>query len=113
MRDIFFKNRISADNKRKIIATSEINDAQGVHSVIHRHFIYILKEAKDNNKAERPLPSVHILKERNTKEHREKFTCKLKGSMYVLNNEKLFLVVFMHSLSINLTAIPAQDLISH
>ena len=113
MRDILFKNRISADNKRKIIVTSEINDAQGVHSVIRRHFVYILKEAKDENEAERPVPSVHILKERNTKEHREKFTCKLKGSMLVQNNGKLFLVIFMHSLSISLSAIPAQDLISN
>jgi len=113
MRDILFKNRISADNKRKIIVTSEIDDAQGVHSVIHRHFVYILKEVKDKNEAERPLPSVHILKERNTKEHREKFSCKLKGSMYVLNKGKLFLVIFMHSLSISLSAIPAQDLINN
>jgi len=112
MRDIFFKNRTSADNKRKIIASSEISDAQGVHSVIRRHFVYIVKEAKGDNQAERPQPCVHILKERNTKEHREKYTCRLKGSMYVLNKEKLFLVVFMHTLSINLTAIPAQDLIN-
>jgi len=113
MRDILFKNRISADNKRKIIVTSEINDAQGVHSVIRRHFVYIIKEVQDNNKTERPAPSVHILKERNTKEHREKFTCKLKGSMLVQNNGKLFLVIFMHSLSVNLSAIPAQDLINN
>lgn len=113
MRDIFFKNRTSADNKRKIIASSEISDTQGVHSVIRRHFVYIVKEVKGDSQIERPQPWVHILKERNTKEHRERFVCRLKGSMYALNNKKLFLVVFMHSLSINLTAIPAQDLINH
>jgi hypothetical protein len=112
MRDLFFKNHTSADNKRKIIASSETADSQGVRKTIRRHLVYIVKEIKDNQPIERPLPYIYLLKERNTKEQREKFLFKLKGSMQVLHKGRLFLILFMHTLSINLATIPSQDLIN-
>ncbi len=110
MRDIFYKNRTSADNRRKIIASSETSDARGVHSVVRRHFVYIVKEAEQGKRVEKAAPSIHILRERNTKEHRERYTCKVKGSIYVMKNQKLFLVIFLHSLSIELTALTVPGL---
>ncbi len=108
MRDLLFKNLTSRDKKRKVIASSEIVDKQGVRSVIHRHFICIVKEVKDSQ-IKRPLPYLYVLKEHNTKEQKEKFLCRLKGSIYAVNNGRLFLILFMHSLKINLAAI-SQDL---
>lgn len=104
MRDLLYKNLISGDKKRKIVASSEVVDKQGVHSVIHRHFVCIIKELKDNNIAG-PLPYVYILKKRDTKEQQEKFFCRIKGSMFSVNSGKLFLILFMHSLKIDLTAV--------
>jgi hypothetical protein len=104
MRDLLFKNLTSEDKRRRIIASSEITDKEGVHTAIHRHFICIIKEVKDN-KCGQPLPSISVLKERNTKEQREKFLCRIKSSVYAVNNGRLFLILFMHSLKINLTAV--------
>jgi len=103
MRDLLFKNLTSNDKKRKIISSSEVVDKEGIHSVIHRHFVCMVKEV-EGNKVSQPVPSVHVIKEHNTKEQKERFFCKIKGSMYALNNKKLFLVLFVHSLKINLNA---------
>lgn len=109
MRNLLFKNLTSADKKRKIIASSEIVDGQGVRSVIRRHLVYLIKEIKAQN-AEKPLPYLYVLKEHNSLEQREKFFCKIKGSVYAVSNSKLFLIVFMHSLMINLFAIPEDSI---
>jgi len=111
MRDLLFKNLTSSDKKRRIVACSEISDKQGIHSVVHRHFVYIVREVKDAN-THRPESSLQIIRDRNTLEHREKFFCRLKGSILAVKNNKVFLIVFAHSLKICLTAIP-QDSIPH
>ncbi len=111
MRDLLFKNLTSNDKKRKIIASAEIVDKQGVRSIIRRHFICMVKEVKDNRMG-KPLPHLYVIKERNTREHKEKFFCKIKGSIYTIYNSKLFLILFMHSLKINLIAI-TQDSVKY
>ena len=111
MRDLLFKNLISSDRKKRIIASHEIVDKQGVHSVIRRHFIYMLKEVKDEHHIEKPLPYLYVLKEHNTKEHKEKFFCKIKGSLCAINKGKLCLVIFMHSLKIDLVANSVKPLV--
>jgi len=105
MRDLLFKNLTSTDKKRRVISSSEIVDKEGIHSVIHRHFVCMIKEV-EGNKVSQPAPSVCVIKEHNTKEQKERFFCKIKGSMYALNNKKLFLILFVHSLKINLAAVP-------
>lgn len=107
MRDLLFKNLTSADRKRKIISTSEIAEKQGIRSVIRRHFVCMVKEIKDA-KVEKPSPYLYVLKVHNTKEHKEKFFCRIKGSVFVVLNHRLFIIMFMHSLRIDLAAI-SQD----
>ena len=104
MRDLLFKNLTSSDGKRKVISSSEITDKEGVHSIIRRHFICLVQEVKDNKTAQ-PLPYLYVLKERNTRLHKEKFFCRLKGGMYALSNNKVFLITFIHSLKISLVSI--------
>lgn len=111
MRDLLFKNLTSADRKRRIIASSEIVDKQGVRSIIRRHFICTVKEINANEEEKLP-PYLYVLKERNIKEQRQKFFCKIKGSIYAILDGRLFLILFMHSLMINLTSIP-QDLVKY
>lgn len=110
MRDILFKNLTSNEKRRKIIASSEIVDKQGMRSIIHRHFVYLVKEIKDKHNIQKPLPYLYVLKEHNTLEQREKFFCKIKGSIYAVVNAKLLLITFVHSLKIILTAIPEDSL---
>lgn len=105
MRDLVFKNLTSSQRRRKILASSEVTDKEGMRSIIHRHFVYIIREVKDAP-TEKPLPYLYVLKEQNTKEQREKFFCKMKGSLYTINKGKLYLIIFMHTLKVNLVPIP-------
>jgi hypothetical protein len=109
MRDLLFKNLTSQDKKRRILATSEIAEKEGVRSIIRRHFICLVKEIQDN-RIQRPLPYLYVLKEHNKKEQREKFFCRIKGSIYAVHNGRLFLILFMHSLKISLT-VASKDLV--
>lgn len=108
MRDLVFKNLTSEDKKRRVITTVEVTDQEGVHSIIQRRFICIIKEIK-GAPGETPLPYVYVLKERNHQAQKERFFCRMKGSMYLVNREKVYSVAYLHSLKISLTAIP-QDL---
>ena len=101
--DLQFKNLTSADKRRKIITCSETGESHGVRSIIRRHFVWIVKELKDNQ-IEGPRPYLYVLKERNTRDRKERFFCKLKGSIYLAHKGRLFLVAFMHSLKIDLVA---------
>ncbi|MFH1640850.1 MAG: hypothetical protein ABIA66_02670 [Candidatus Omnitrophota bacterium] len=99
-----FKNLTSHEKKRKILASSEIMDSQGMRRIIRRHFVCIVKQVQ-NTSNERPLPYLYVLKKRDNQEHREKFFCRIKGSVYAVTNGKLFLILFMHSLKINFSEI--------
>ena len=103
MRDLLYKNLTFPSRGRKIIASSEIADKEGVHSVVRRHFAYIVKpvESSDEIKSQ---PYLYIRKERNTKQKREHFFCKLKGSILAVNQGRLLHILFIHTLNVELTA---------
>lgn len=105
MRNLVFKNLTSQVKKRKIISSSEIVDRQGMRSVIRRHFIGIVKEIKDERIPQLP-PYVYILKEHNNKEQKERFLCRIKGYVYLKVDERKFVIFFIHSLKIVLSAVP-------
>jgi len=52
----------------------------------------------------RPKPYLYVLKEKSQKKQMEKFFCKIKGGFYIINNGTPALVLFTHSLKINLCA---------
>jgi len=104
MRDLLFKNITSEDRRKRRIAASEVSDRQGMRSVIHRHFIYMVREIIAEPKDIQDAPTVCIIKERNSREQKEKFFCKIKGSVFVLKKDRLFQVHFIHSLKICLSA---------
>ena len=105
MRDLLFKNLTSNDRKRRVISSSEITDKEGMRSIIRRHFVCMVREVKDGG-IDKPAPYLYVIKEHNSKEHKEKFFCKIKGSVCALNRGRLFLIVFMHSLRIDLLSSP-------
>ena len=105
MRDLLFKNLTSQDHRRKVLASSEIVDKAGIRTIVRRHFVYFVKEVNDN-KLENHSPYLFVLKERNTKQKTERFYCRMKGNIYAVCQGRLFLIQFMHSLKIKLTAIP-------
>ena len=102
MRDLLYKNLTFADRGRKIIASSEIADKEGIHSVVRRHFAYIVKQVSSPD-IEKPKSYLYVLKERDSKQKREYFFCKIKGSVIAANKEKLLLISFLHTLRVELT----------
>jgi hypothetical protein len=102
MRNLLYKNLTFPSRGRKIIASSEVADKAGVHSVVRRHFTYIVKPIQSADVI-KPQPYLYVLKERNTQQKREHFFCKIKGSVLAVNNGNFFQILFVHTLSINLT----------
>lgn len=103
MRDLLYKNLTSFDRSRKIVASSEVTDKEGVHSVVRRHFVYMAKQVPSID-VEKPKPYLYVLKEINSKERREYFFYKIKGSVIVVNKGKILCVTFIHTLKVQLTA---------
>jgi len=103
MRDLLFKNLTFPARGRKIIASSEVADKEGVHSVVRRHFSYIIKPV-EGPEVIKPQPYLYVLKERNTKLRHEHFFCKVKGSILAVNKGNFYQIFFVHTLSVNLTA---------
>lgn len=103
MRNLLYKNLTSSDRRRKIITSSEVTDKEGIHSVVRRHFACMLKQV-ENADMEKQQPYFYVLKERNTKQKREHFFCKIKGSLVAKNKGKLLHILFVHTLSVELTA---------
>lgn len=101
MRDLLFKNLTSENKRRKIIASSEISCAEGMRTTINRHFICTVTAVKDT-KMDKPSPYLYILKQRNSKEQKERFFAKVKGSIYAICDHNIYLINYMHSLKINL-----------
>jgi hypothetical protein len=106
MRDLLFRNLTSLDRKRKILASSEIFDKSGVRTVVRRHFVYIVNEVSPEAAVTKKPSYLFVLKVRNTKERTEKFFCRMKGCIYAVSNNKVYVITFMHSLKICLSAIP-------
>ncbi|MGE5308563.1 MAG: hypothetical protein ACM3OC_05740 [Deltaproteobacteria bacterium] len=105
MRNLLFRNMTSGDRHRKVLSSSEIVDKDGVRTVVHRHFVYLVREM-DKKPDEVEQPCLAVIKERNSREKFERFYCRMKGCMVVLNNGRLFKINFMHSLRICLASIP-------
>jgi hypothetical protein len=103
MRDLLFKNLTSNEKKRKIISSCETSTNAGIQTTIKRHFVYMVKEVADG-KLEKPLPKLYILKQRNTKEKAEKFLCRVKSSIFAIYDGRVYLITFMHSLTINIAS---------
>jgi len=102
MRDLLYKNLTSDDKRRKIIRSSEVSDDQGIRSVIHRHFIWMIKEIDPARTKEKPATSIYVVKEKINRECKQRFICRLKGSLYMVSGEKTYLVTYIHSLKIHL-----------
>lgn len=103
MRALLYKNLTSSDRRRKIITSLEVTDKEGIHSVVRRHFACMVKHSGNAN-AEKQPAYLYVLKERNTKQRRERFFYKIKGSLLAENKGKLLQILFVHTLSVELTA---------
>lgn len=107
MRDLVFKNLTSKDKSRKVVCAREKISEDGITTRIKKHLIYAIREAANNETAQKIAPELFIIKEKDSKGKRESFFIKMKGAMYANCNKKLLHIDFLHSLRIDLT--PQDD----
>ncbi len=103
MRDIVLKNLTSVNKKRRIMSSSEVINQNGVETRINRNFIYRVSEKDRLENDNVPVPKIYIYKNCDTKNHKSKFSYKVKGSIYLINEEKVYLVNYIHSFRLDLT----------
>jgi hypothetical protein len=100
MRNLVLKNLTSSDRTKKIISSREILEKQGVRTIISRRFICKLIEIKEKLK-QKPLPQFYVCRVTNHTQQQESFFYRTKASLYLKDKERLFLVLFGHSLKID------------
>lgn len=103
MRDLTFKNLTSSDKRKRIISSSETADEEGVHILIRRHFVCLVREIEGTT-VKKQDSSLSVIRIRNTREQRERFFSKFKGSICAVSKGKLFLISYIHSLVVDLEA---------
>jgi len=110
MRDLVYKNLTSQEKGRKIISSFEVVDKEGVRSTIRRHFVCIFKEVGGLKQADAQEPSLSVIREKNSREQRERFSCKIKGRLSAEHNGRSYLIYYLHSLNINLIPLEGDSL---
>jgi len=106
MRDLVFKNLTSRNKSRRILLAKEIINEEGILTKIQKHLIYDIRELRNNNTQDlKTNNELFIIKEKNTKLKTESFFIKMKSSVYVNSDKRVFLVNFLHSLKIGLSAV--------
>lgn len=107
MRDIVYKNLTSQDRKRRVIASCEVVERNGIRSSVNRHFICTVREIKSEVIPSDP-PQINICKLQDKKAGVERFYCKIKGFFCVASLEHVLLVEYVHSLKVMLQATASQ-----
>jgi hypothetical protein len=110
MRDLVFKNLTAKNKSRRILLAKETINEEGILTKIQKHLIYDIHEVKEGEALEsKPHNELYIIKEKNTKLKIESFFIKMKNSVYVNIKQKIFIVSFLHSLKIDLSAVTIQN----
>ena len=101
MKEIMYKNRTSAKNKRRVLFVSEKSENKSVFTHVYRIFIYAVGEEMESI-PDLPAPTFFITKHRDSKAKEEKFLFRVKGLFYLIKGERYVMVNFCHSLRIDI-----------
>lgn len=102
MRNLLLKNLTSSDKKRRILSSTETIDKDGFLTKVQKRLIYVIKEGKNIDYSS--SPHLYVSKVHNTKEKKESFFCKMKGTLFAVSNGHFFHIRFLHSLRIKVTS---------
>ncbi len=101
MREIAFKNITSKKKKRKIISLIEKaeKDQCFVHS--YKTLVYIVSPQKEKIR-ELSRPEYYVSKFYDSQTKEERFSLRVKGTSYVVQDSSFFRIDFCHSLKIEI-----------
>lgn len=107
MREIAFKNLTSTAKRRKVISLVEKTEKEGYLISSQKSIVYIVTAATSQMR-ELYQPEYHICKSYDSKEKIEKFSLRVKGTSYIIQEGSFLRVDFCHSLRIEIRpAVPA------
>lgn len=101
MKEIAFKNLTSTKRRRKVISLTERNEKQGCEILSQKTLIYIVSPSAEKVRA-LAKPEYYIYKSFDSKKKQEKFSLRVKGTSYIVQDSKLLKVDFCHSLKIEI-----------
>jgi len=107
MREIAFKNLTSTVKRRKVISLIEKTEKEGYLISSQKSIVYIVTAVVSQIR-DLPQPEYHICKTYDSKEKIEKFSLRVKGTSYIVQDGTFLKVDFCHSLRIEIRpAVPA------
>ncbi len=101
MKNILHKTRVAFGNRIKMTKIIENTEDKDCVTRVKKTFVYVLTPVV--GEAQTPgEPVIRIHKSFNTKTRDEKFSFRMKGSIYVNHHRSLFRVDYCHTLRIHL-----------
>lgn len=101
MREIAFKNETSTAKHRKIISLIEKTEKEGYLISSQKSIVYIVNSTRVPAQ-EVEQPEYHICKSYDSKEKIEKFSLRVKGVSYIVQEGGVLKVDFCHALRIEI-----------
>mgnify|MGYP000896870361 CR=1 FL=1 len=108
MREIAFKNLTSTAKRRKVISLVEKTQKEGYLISSQKSIVYIVTAAGSQVR-DLSKPEYHICKSYDSKEKIEKFSLRVKGASYLIQEGTLLRVDFCHSLRIDIRPMISAD----
>lgn len=101
MKRVLHKTRVAFANRIKMTKIIEDNEDKECITKIRKAFVYVLTPVVGEPEVQ-PEPQIKIQKSFDTKTRDEKFSFRIKGSVYVNHQRRLIRVDYCHGLRIHL-----------
>lgn len=104
MRDVVYRNITSQDKGRRVMASSEVCQGNGLRTTVVRHFICVIRKAQDRAVGEVFKPRIYIYRYYDTGKQRERFFCRIRDRFCLMLGSQIYQAEFLESVRINVEA---------
>ena len=101
MKQVLHQSRVAFHNRVKMTKIAERSQDKDCATSVCKTFVYVLSRVVAETQ-KLPDPTIKIRKSFDTKTRDEKFSFRIKGSIYVNHNRRLVRVDYCHTLRIHL-----------
>ena len=116
MRELIFKNLTTIPSKKRDISLEEIVHRNGVISTTKKRSMYFVRgihKVKSKNELAEWIhirkkngasgkKFFHILRKCSSARKEDKLICKMRGAFYIVADESIYNIVFVHTIKINI-----------
>lgn len=114
MRELVFKNLTKPSSKKRDVSIEEVVEKNGVVSSTQKRSTYFIRDILhmdsrkeleqwvDERKKHPGLDKkfFHILRKYSVRDKEDKLVCKMRGSFYIISNQDVYNIVFVHAIKI-------------